>query len=231
MTRNMKKEEENMFKVYPDGQVVRAILRAFPTGGGGLKGIDLGCGAGRHAKLLLDQNFWVKAIDIVEENIEDTKKVLKNYDTNQYHLECIDFNQMDDSTGYDVAIAWNFLYAYNESLDTCAKRIQKIYELLKPNGKIILSLRSTDDTFHTMYEKDKNGLINNTLYDAPGCVFYSQHGVADLMNQCNFEIDYLEKFSRNHNRNWKNIKGNNEWEKADLELYEDWWAICATRKG
>lgn len=33
MTRNMKKEEENMFKVYPDGQVVRAILRAFPTGG------------------------------------------------------------------------------------------------------------------------------------------------------------------------------------------------------
>ena len=114
-----------MFKVYPDSQVVRAVLRSFPSGGGGLKGIDLGCGAGRHAKLLLDQGFWVKGIDIAEENIEDTKTILKDYDVSQYSLECIDFNNMNDSTGYDVAIAWNFLYAYNESLDTCSERIKK----------------------------------------------------------------------------------------------------------
>ena len=80
-----------MFKVYPDDQVVRGVLRSFPNGGTGYKAIDLGCGAGRHTKLLLDQGFYVKAIDIDNQNIFDTKSILSEYDDNKYSLENVDF--------------------------------------------------------------------------------------------------------------------------------------------
>ena len=219
-----------MFKAYPDDQVVRGVLRAYPEGGEGYTAIDIGCGAGRHTKLLLDLGFSVKAIDIDNKNIQDTQNSLKDCEINKkLSCECKDFCEMNEKETYDLAIAWNFLYAYNHTVNDCLERIKKIHDLLKPNGKALFSLKSTDDIFNRIFKKDCNGLINNTAYNVPGNIFLSKKEVVQLMDKVGFDIDYLEKFSRSHTLNWKELCSNKEWETTNLELFEDWYAVCAVK--
>lgn len=219
-----------MFKIYPDDQVVRGVFRAYPEGGEGHTAIDIGCGAGRHTKLLLESGFWVKAIDIDGKNIQDTWNTLRGCpNLEKLSCECKDFCEINETEAYDLVIAWNFLYAYNHSIDDCLKRIKKIYELLKTNGKVILSLKSTDDVFNKIFKKDE-GLINNTIYNTPGNIFLSQKEVVRLIDAGGFDIDYIEKFSRGHTLDWREIRQNKEWENINLELFEDWYAVCATKR-
>lgn len=229
--RILRKEAIGMFKIYPDDQVVRGVRRAYPEGGDGYTAIDIGCVAGRHTKLLLELGFKVKAIDIDEKNIQDTRNTLKGFEnTKKLSCECRDFGEISEKGAYDLVIAWNFLYAYNRSINDCLERIKKIHELLKTNGKVLLSLKSTEDVFNKMFKKDKDGLINNTIYNTPGNIFLSQKETVQLMNEAGFDIDYLEKFSRSHTLDWREIGQNKEWENANLNLFEDWYAVCATKR-
>lgn len=219
-----------MFKLWPNEQVVRGVRRMFPNGGEGMSAIDVGCGAGRHSKLMLDLGFQVKALDIDSSNIKDTlANTVGGYSDN---LTCVsaDFDKFEDDKKYDLVVAWDFLYAYNKSINVCQERLNKINNLLKPSGKIIFSMKTPDDIFCKTLEKDENGVINNPFYGSPGTIYFSREEIVNLMNASNFEIEYIERFSRNHTMKWKNINGNENWKKADLDIYEDWWAICATKK-
>ena len=94
------------------------------------------------------------------------------------------------------------MYAYNKSKNDVKERIKKIYNILNQNGKIILSLRSSEDGFNNNYEKNEKGLVINPFYrDNLSYVFHSQGDVCELMSECGFLIDYMEKFTRNHNMN------------------------------
>lgn len=152
--------------------------------------------------------------------------MLNNYDYgNNIVCECIDFCDLNESNKYDLAIAWIFLYAYNQSSDDCLERINKIHNLLKSDGKVIFSMKSKEDCFYKMFEKNEYGVINNTIYNTLGTIYHSQQEIVSLMNESNFKIDYMEKCGRNHTLKWKNINSNEEWGKFNLDLYEDWWAI------
>ena len=216
---------------YPDEQCVRALSRQFPNEDenfrGGVQGLDLGCGGGRHAKLMLEMGFKVKAIDIVPQNIDEARKLIE--DNDRIEFEVGDFLLMQNTVMYDCVIAWNFLYAYNESKDDCSIKLKKIHDVLKTNGKLIINIRNMEDSSRFQGEKGKNGTIINKVYNAWGYVFFSQSEIVKLMQECGFKIDYMEKYSRCHMLNWKDNTSNEMWEDAELNISEVWYAICATR--
>lgn len=75
----------------------------------------------------------------------------------------------------------------------------------------------------------ENGIVDNEMYDVPGYVFYSQSEIVDMMTKCGFMIDYIEKFSRVHTLNRKSITTNEMWKNTNLDIYESWYTICATK--
>ena len=140
-----------MLKRYADDQVVRGIMRYFSDEemNESRLALDIGCGCGRHSEVCLKMGMCVKAIDIEEQNITDTKILLKDYPNEKLKVERVDFWDMDEKNAYDLIIAWNFLYAYNNKLEDCADRIKKIYTMLKSDGKVIMSLKSNEDSWKT----------------------------------------------------------------------------------
>lgn len=87
-----------MFKIYLDDQFVRGVFRVYPEGGEGHAAIDIGCGAGRHTKLLLESGFWVKAIDIDGKNIQDTWNTLRGCpNLEKLSCECKDFCEINET--------------------------------------------------------------------------------------------------------------------------------------
>lgn len=198
-------------------------------GGDGLNGVDLGCGAGRHAKLLLEHGFNVRAVDIDYNNIQDTLALIG--ENKNLSVEVADFLQMEDKEVYDVAIAWNFLYAYNKKWDDLLKRLSIIHRMLRPKGKIITTLRTDKDGIRQMFEPDDNGIVYNRLYkDSLGYIFLSREEMVGLFEKSGFTIEYFEVFSRNHTMNWKSINGNDAWRDSQLDVYEEWYAVLATKE-
>ncbi|MGY3189335.1 class I SAM-dependent methyltransferase [Lysinibacillus sp. TE18511] len=220
-----------MFRKYPDDQCVRGVIRSFPNEkeNENRMGLDIGCGAGRHSKLMLDMGFTVKAIDIIQQNVTDTSIGLKNYPTEKLQVECIDFLEMPDKEMYDLIIAWHCLYAYNNDPADCPNKICIIRDMLKTNGKIIMSLKSDDDSLLSSGSIRENGLIDNKIYNTPGYIFYSQSEMIDMITKCGFKIDYIEKFSRVHKIDRKNIITNEMWKNTELDVNENWYAVCATK--
>ncbi len=223
-----------MFKRYADDQVVRGIMRYFSNEKENekMQALDIGCGCGRHAKVCLEMGMHVKAVDIEEQNIVDTKMLLNEYLNKKLQVECADFLNMNETNAYDLIVAWNFLYAYNDKPEDCTDRLKKIVTMLKGGGKVTMSLKSDEDSWKTSGVKrgGGSGVIDNPLYDAPGYVFYSQDEMVDAISECGLAIDYFEKFSRTYAMDWKNLSSNEEWKSKKLDVNEVWYAICATKK-
>lgn len=220
-----------MSRKYPDDQCVRAIMRSFPKkdDNKNKKGLDIGCGAGRHAAVMVEMGFNVKAIDIMPQSISETLLTLENYPKEKIQVECADFLRVSEKEMYDLVIAWHCLYAYNNSLDDCPNKIRKIHTLLKPNGKIIMSLKSKEDSLFKTGNRKENGLMDNAAYNTPGYVFYSQEEMVEVITECGFAIDYIEKFSRSHTLKRQTFTTNEMWKNVELDTQEYWYAICATK--
>lgn len=195
-----------------------------------MQALDIGCGCGRHAKVCLEMGMNVKAIDIEEQNITDTKYYLKEYVNKKLQVECVNFLNMNEKNSYDLIIAWNFLYAYNNKLEDCMDRIKKIVTMLKRGGKVIMSLKSDEDSWKTLGVERIGGIIDNPFYKTPGYVFYSQSEMIDVISECGLSIDYFEKFSRSYAMDWKTLSSNVKWKNKKLDVNEVWYAVCATKK-
>lgn len=128
--------------VWPDENVVSSLNR---HKGQLKKGIDLACGAGRHAILMAQMGIESIGVDSSKSSIEFAKKRSENMG-----LENIGFinslvqDVQLEKESFDIVIAWGLIHYLtredqNDFLD-------KVKYILKPNGMFLLTLRSTEDS-------------------------------------------------------------------------------------
>lgn len=136
-------KKEKSILAYPDENLVRLlqseIIRKFnPVD---LTAADLGCGTGRHLKLLGDLGFnYFFGMDS-SFNALRTCSSIGDFILIQNTIESIPFK--DESV--DVAIAWGSLH-YNYK-NKVTEMLNEIHRILKPDGRLFATLRADKDTF------------------------------------------------------------------------------------
>jgi ubiquinone/menaquinone biosynthesis C-methylase UbiE len=104
------------------------------------RGLDLGCGAGRHQIYLAKQGFEAHGTDISETGLNLTKKRLKQQGLKGYLVKC-DMKMLPyiDSC-FDAIISLHTIY--HQKLEEIQKTISEIHRTLKKKGLLLVNFLS-----------------------------------------------------------------------------------------
>ena len=172
---------ERSVLTYPDENLVRLIkknLQDHPKNEG-LTALDLGCGSGRHLKLLDDMGF--ENIIGLDSSLEALHICRDNYPFPL--VQCNNMKLPLKSESADIAVAWGSLH-YNTK-DDLPEMTAEILRVMKKGGKLMATLRSEKDT----YLKKGKHLGNNTwitdLSDITGSTvsFYSEDEIKKVFTK------------------------------------------------
>lgn len=160
--------------LYPDENLVRLLrknrLLAVPAG---LTAVDLGCGSGRHLRLLADLGVSrIVGLDASFNALVISRRQCPGplLQGNNLHLPL-------KSGSADIVIAWGSLH-YNNKYDLIAM-LEEVLRVLKPGGYLFATLRSGRDTCLRRGKHLGNDTWITDLDDISGSTasFYSEEEV------------------------------------------------------
>ncbi|MDY6933532.1 MAG: methyltransferase domain-containing protein [Spirochaetota bacterium] len=135
--------KEKSVLIYPDENLVR-MLKSFLMDKGGrgeLIAVDLGCGSGRHMKLLSEHG--IKTVIGMDNSINAINICNNNY---TFPLALGENNRLPfKSSSIDIIISWGALHYCMK--DYFQASMWEIYEIMKKGGVIFGTLRSVRDTY------------------------------------------------------------------------------------
>ena len=138
--------KENRYRPkYPSETVVQFVFRNFSRDGK-TKILDLGCGAGRHVFFLGKENIVPFGVDFSDEGIRCTKELLCAYGMEDYaqNMQVASLTELPyEDESFDGIVCYGVLYYLD--LPGIKKAVKEMERVLKPNGKILLVVRSTED--------------------------------------------------------------------------------------
>jgi ubiquinone/menaquinone biosynthesis C-methylase UbiE len=126
--------ETKPFLEYLDKEI-QEIKKIIPGG----KVLDVGCGSGRSTAILCDLAEEVMGIDFSKRLLEQAKEKLQQKSNVKFYLEDAKSTHFKDEEFDTIAILWNTFGNLHASRD---KVLQEAKRILKPNGRIILSVFS-----------------------------------------------------------------------------------------
>lgn len=128
--------------IWPDENVVASLHR---NKNNLKKGLDIACGAGRHTILMSEFGIESIGIDSSGAAIEFATKRSKELGLdNVTFINDVVQNLDFPENNFDIIIAWGLIH-YLEGQDR-QQLLQKVREMLKPNGILLCTLRSTKDS-------------------------------------------------------------------------------------
>jgi len=150
--RHYKKDKSNL--EFPDENLVRMLKgnlkqKHFKTD---ITAVDLGCGSGRHLKLV--QDFGIKNIIGTDSSLSALKLSRKIINTPL--IQSCNKNLPLKNKSSNLTIAWGSLH-YSPK-DDLPIMLKEIYRILRPGGLLFATLRSERDT----YLKRGKHLANDT---------------------------------------------------------------------
>lgn len=135
--------------IWPDENVVSSLNR---HKGKFTKGIDLACGAGRHAILMAQMGIESVGVDSSNASIDFAK--MRSASLGLNNIEFMNGLVQDvelEKESFDIVIAWGLIH-YLEKKDQ-EIFLNKVWSILKPNGMFLLTLRSQEDSRMVSGEK------------------------------------------------------------------------------
>ncbi|MCS6819190.1 MAG: methyltransferase domain-containing protein [Chitinophagales bacterium] len=116
----------------------------------GLKVLDVGCGRGRHARILSRKGMYVTGIDISENNITEAKKL---------HDEKLYFEKWDMRNPYkekyfDIVVNFFSSFGYFDSEDENLLALKSIVSNLKEYGTLILDYMNSEWTVKNIRQRE-----------------------------------------------------------------------------
>jgi SAM-dependent methyltransferase len=173
---------ERSVLAYPDENLVRMLQRhlnsiEFP---GLLKAIDLGCGSGRHLKLLDESG--ISSVTGIDNSFNALRICRENY--RSYLLQSDNLDLPVKESSIDIAVAWGSLH-YNHKKEL-PRMTDEIFRILKPGGILLATLRSERDTLMKKGKHLENDIWQTDLDDIEGSLvsFYSEDEVKQYF--CSF---------------------------------------------
>jgi ubiquinone/menaquinone biosynthesis C-methylase UbiE len=147
--------------LYPDEQLVRMLAK---YAGNKKKAIDVGCGTGRHVKLLHEYGCdFVVGIDISFNALAQCKKILQGSFV-QANTQRLPFGD----SSFDIVVAWGSLHYTTK--DKLPVMLHEIKRILCPKGVFFGTLRSINDTYITQGKHLGDNTWETTLPDINGAV-------------------------------------------------------------
>ena len=170
------KKEKSLLS-YPDENLVRmlALYLREQKNTSDLIAIDLGCGTGRHLKLLEDFNMKAIGADFSFNALSScTKAGFKNL------INCNNENLPFKDSSIDIIISWGSLHYCDK--DNMIKMLSQIHRVLKRGGRLLATLRKDSDTYLKKGKHIQNNTWITELGDLKGSVvsFFSQEELKSL---------------------------------------------------
>lgn len=108
---------------------------------GGRKVLDIGCGGGRNAEMILRLGFEISACDLHESMVDSTRKRIANLD--EEAAKRIILARMDSlpypEESFDYIVS-NGVFHNVDSIDEFKRAVEEASRVLKDNGKIVLNI-------------------------------------------------------------------------------------------
>lgn len=98
----------------------------------GARILELGCGFGRHTRLLLDRKFAVTGVDVSSEMIK-----LARQHCPEAELICVDALAFDSAQKFDGVLAWDSMFHLN--MNQHRRMVKKIAGWLKKDGEVLFT--------------------------------------------------------------------------------------------
>jgi len=177
---------------YPDENLVRMLSSAIKENQSDeeLTVLDLGCGSGRHLKLLSE--FNIKNIIGMDSSYNGISVCRQNY---SYPLVQMDNRRIPlKDSSVDFIIAWGSLH-YNHK-DDLPVMIEEIHRILKINGHLMATLRTDRDSCMKKGTHLGNDIWKTDLADINGALvsFYKQDELENNFNSFNtFNYGIMER--------------------------------------
>ncbi len=185
---NHYKKEKSVLS-YPDENLVRLLKKKkeILQNPNNLTVVDLGCGSGRHVKLIKDlgvdnvigMDYSLNGLKITSENF--SSHVIQN-DNKKIPLK---------SNSVDIIVAWGSLH-YNKKQDLPIM-IKEIYRVLKKDGIFYGTIRSSNDSYLKKGKHLGNDCWQTDLKDIKGSItsFYDEEELNkqfEIFNNLNYGL-------------------------------------------
>jgi SAM-dependent methyltransferase len=157
----------------PIGRYVMDLIENLLEEVEGKKALDIGCGHGYYTSKLLQLGYAVDAIDISPENIDITKRRLKETtNSSNVNLHNIDLFEFDTKEKYDVIICLEVL----EHLEKDVKALELMNAWLKDDGTLIISVPHREDLWN--FRDEMSGHLRR----------YSKDEMKKKLDMANFKV-------------------------------------------
>ncbi len=176
--------------IYPDENLVRIINQYAEKNNPDFCAIDIGCGTGRHVKLLNDFAIpFSVGTDISSNSLEVCSKLYHNQFINA------DNNSLPFKNAvFDLAVCWGSLH-YSEK-HSVKQQIFEIHRILKNKGVLAGTLRSDYDTMLKAGEHCGNNTWKTSLSDLNSSIvsFFSESELVGLFSMFTiFEYGIIQR--------------------------------------
>ena len=126
---------------YPDEMVVSFLSK---HKGEFSRGIDIACGAGRHTILMAQMGLQSYGVDSSSSSIAYAKERSSKLGLNVEFQNMLVQDMKFEDGFFDIAIVWGLVHYL--ALDDQMNVLTEVHRILKPGGKLLCTLRSTEDT-------------------------------------------------------------------------------------
>ena len=178
---------------YPDEHLVRLIQRLF-SHNNNLKILDLGCGSGNNLQHLAKLGFDTYGCDISAKALHITEERLKKFNLKTKLIK-FDHKIPYKNNYFDAVICWYTLY-YNDMI-TIKNMINEIYRVLKPNGKILITLIRKNDMAlkKAIKQSEHTYIINSNIPSQKGAIIYVVNNKKEIIKLFNnFKLNDIGYF-------------------------------------
>lgn len=147
--------------LYPDEQLVRMLAKNAVHK---QRAIDIGCGTGRHVKLLKEMGCdIVVGVDISFNALARCKQTI-----HEYFIQATTQRLPFGDSSFNIAVAWGSLHYTTK--DILPLMLHEIKRILTSDGVFFGTLRSENDTYITRGRHLGNNTWETTLPDIKGAV-------------------------------------------------------------
>ncbi|HET9747539.1 MAG TPA: class I SAM-dependent methyltransferase [Chitinophagaceae bacterium] len=155
--------------------------------------LDLGCGAGRHAKRLAAKGFDVMGLDLAPSSIRSAKK----YEKANLHFAKHDMRDPFGDNSFDYVFNFFTSFGYFKSDKENNNVISNISRALKPGGSLILDYLNVawcEDRVVVEEAKEIDGIIYRISRWADERFFYKKIAIEDMPPGQSEFIEQVAKF-------------------------------------
>ena len=99
--------------------------------------LDVGCGTGKHAAELCKLGFKVDALDLSDDSIKATKKLLSKYDSKVIRADIVCYSSEEK---YDAVISLFQVLSYIKNILDFKKALNNIHKMLNPGGVLLFDV-------------------------------------------------------------------------------------------